>query len=117
MTKRSNLLLAEIDPAVRTASTQRSTEEDSRVVASSAVKANSAHALNGGLKRVFSKVVLVFLTACLPVLARAQSTAVLPTFKITGLRVQGGRVTVSWQGGGTTNQVQTAPSLTGPWTN
>jgi hypothetical protein len=34
---------------------------------------------------------------------------------ITNLQIQNGTVVVSWQGGGTTNQVQSATSPSGPW--
>src|SRR5438552_17818517 len=38
-----------------------------------------------------------------------------PSFQITGLQFQNGMAIVSWQGGGTSNQLQRATSVSGPW--
>ena len=47
--------------------------------------------------------------------AGAQAALGVPSFQITGLSIQNGNVVLSWQGGGATNQVQSATSLAGPW--
>jgi hypothetical protein len=47
----------------------------------------------------------------------AAQTALVSPFQITSLQVQNGTATVNWQGGGTTNQLQSAPTPTGPWQN
>src|SRR5262245_28163744 len=56
-----------------------------------------------------------FLTLSLSVLAGVQIAQGTTTFQITDLKLQNGNVVLSWQGGGTTNQVQYATSLSGPW--
>src|SRR5712691_10305052 len=38
-----------------------------------------------------------------------------PSFQITGLQFQNGMAIVSWQGGGTSNQLQRATNCAGPW--
>src|SRR5258708_4920358 len=49
--------------------------------------------------------------------ASGPSPALAMSFQITGIRVQNGSAIVTWQGGGASNQVQRASSLSGPWQN
>jgi hypothetical protein len=48
--------------------------------------------------------------------AQAQDV-VTPNFMINSLKIQNGNVIVTWQGGGTSNQLQRATSAAGPWQN
>src|SRR6266852_7844076 len=60
---------------------------------------------------------MVLLSLCVPFAAPAQTPGITQPFNITGIRVQNSNAIVSWQGGGATNQLQHASSLTGPWQN
>src|SRR5260370_26726957 len=63
------------------------------------------------------KALVIVLGVCAPFLAVAQDPMTATAFKITGFQVSKGNAIVSWQGGGATNQLQRAASLSGPWQN
>src|SRR5260370_41040939 len=63
------------------------------------------------------KALVIVLGVCAPFLAAAQDPMTATAFKITGFQVSNGNAIANWQGGGATNQLQRAASLSGPWQN
>src|SRR5258708_5903555 len=72
---------------------------------------------NSGRTRVtqLALAAAVLFCACFPFAALAQSPNITTPFQITGVRVLNGNSIVTWQGGGASNQLQHATSLSGPW--
>src|SRR5713226_9214540 len=69
------------------------------------------------IRKSLAKVLVVVLGMCASFLAAAQDPLATSNFKITGVQIWNGNAIVSWQGGGATNQLQRATSLSGPWQN